>query len=169
MQKLADEGHESPRDEDDDCITLTALKQRIGELPTVVKQWLECALSLSSKSGDNDRTMIPFVRTLRIEQEGKFFLNERWVPFTATQEFSARQTHPGFVWDAKIGSFGGCNLGVPILVLDAYIHGIGGIMKARLPLGIPIVNMKDKDDLNLGELHYILPRILHEHKTSEGN
>ena len=153
MQKLSDEGHESPRDEDDNCITLSTLKQRIGELPKVVKQWMESALCLSSKTRDSVKT-IPFVRTLRIEQEGQFFLNERWVPFTATQEFSARQTHPGFVWDAKVEAFGGCNgIGIPILILDAYIHGIGGIMKARLPLGIPIVSMKDTDDLNLGELH----------------
>jgi hypothetical protein len=151
MQKLAEEGHETPRDEDDDCITLVALRDRILKLPVVVQKWLESALALPSKTSSNDKTMIPFARALRIEQEGEFLLDDAWIPFTATQEFSARQTHPGFVWDAKMKKPCFSNLSAPILVRDAYIHGVGGMMKAQLPLGIPIVSMKDTDDLNLGE------------------
>lgn len=43
-------------------------------------------------------------------------------------------------------------LSIPILVRDAYIPDIGGIMKAQLPMGITLVNMNDKPDLNLGEI-----------------
>ncbi|KAL3779696.1 hypothetical protein HJC23_010564 [Cyclotella cryptica] len=159
MQKLAEQGTESPRDHDDECITAAALKRRMENLPKVVQQYLESTLSLTlhntTHETDDDEKIIPFARALRVEQEGKFLLNEQWIPFTATQEFSARRTHPGFVWDAVMKK--PCfplpgSLTIPILVRDAYIPGIGGIMKAQLPLGITLVNMKDTPDLNLGEV-----------------
>ena len=153
MQKLSQEGHEAPHDEDDDCITLAALKERIKKLPKVVQEWMETALPLPDKA-NNDNIKIPFARALRIEQEGSFLLNEKWIRFDAIQEFSCRQTHPGFVWDAQMHNtcFGSLNLTFPISVRDAYVHGEGGSMKAQLPMGINIVSMKDTDDLNLGEL-----------------
>jgi hypothetical protein len=159
MQKLAEQGTASPRDQDDECITAASLKQRIEKLPKVVQRYLESTLSLhchnTTDATDYGERIIPFARALRIEQEGTFLLNEKWIPFTATQEFSARQTHPGFVWDAVMKktcfSFPGC-LSIPILVRDAYIPDIGGIMKAQLPMGITLVNMNDKPDLNLGEV-----------------
>jgi hypothetical protein len=153
MQKLSDEGHESPRDQDDDCITYAALKQRIEKLPEVVQRYFKSILPLPNITKCADK-IIPFARSLRIEQEGTFLMNEKWIPFTATQEFSCRQTHPGFVWDAVMekACFGGCNMTIPILVRDAYITGVGGIMKAQLPMGIPLVNMKDTPELNMGEI-----------------
>lgn len=152
MQKLSEEGHAAPHDEDDECITFSVLKERIKGLPKVVQQWMEAALPLPPTSSD-DEAMIPFARRLRIEQEGTFLLNKQWIKFSATQEFSCRQTHPGFVWDAEMHNplLGSCTVTVPIAVRDVYIHGTGGIMKAQLPLGIPVVNMKDTDDLNLGK------------------
>jgi hypothetical protein len=152
MQKLSEEGHAAPHDKDDECITFAELKARINGLPKVVQQWMNSALPLPTINS-NDGALIPFARTLRIEQEGTFLLNKQWINFSATQEFSCRQTHPGFVWDAEMHRplLGSCTVTVPIAVRDAYIHGIGGIMKAQLPLGIPIVSMKNTDDLNLGK------------------
>ena len=134
-----------------DSITLSALKQRIKELPRVVQLWMETALCLQDYTDD---TLVPFARALRIEQEGTFFLNERWMSFKATQEFSTNHTNPGFVWDAEIQSHFvvSCNLTVPVLVRDSYVHGKGGAIKAQLPLGIPLVSMKDTDDVNLGKI-----------------
>jgi len=74
------------------------------------------------------------------------------VNFTATQEFRTRYKHAGFVWDAVMQAKS-CipNLSIPINVCDAYIDG-RGIMKAALPMGIPVLNQKDSLELNQGEL-----------------
>eukprot|EP00956_Cyclotella_meneghiniana_P034946 scaffold109781_cov92-Cyclotella_meneghiniana.AAC.3 len=132
-------------------ITLSALKQQIKGLPRVVQLWMETTLCLQDKTDD---TPVTFARALRIEQEGTFLLNERWMPFKATQEFSTNHTHPGFVWDAEIQTqfAASCNLTVPVSVRDSYVHGKGGMMKAQLPLGIPLASMKDTDDVNLGKI-----------------
>lgn len=115
---------------------------------------MKTALPFDTSNGQGD-TKIPFARSLRVEQHGEFLLNKQWIRFDATQEFSCRQTHPGFVWDAQMRTpFLGSSLDLTftVSVRDAYIPGVGGIMKANLPMGIPIVSMKDTDDLNLGKM-----------------
>ena len=154
MLQLSENDVDHPRDRDDH-ITAGELKKRIGKLPDIVRKYMESALFLhvhhDAIDYDDDR-LIPFARSLRIDQEGEFLLKRRWIPFRATQEFSARPTHAGFVWDAvmKTKTFVP-NVTIPVHVRDAYVNGVG-IMKAQLPGGIPIVNMKDTPELNEGEL-----------------
>ena len=118
---------------------------------------MNAALVSAGVEGGSDEMMIPLARSLRIEQKGEFLLNDQWVRFDATQEFSCRQKHPGFVWDCRIHNpcFGVGNLTFPISVRDAFIHGVGGTMMANLPMGIPVVSMKARDDdLDLGKITY---------------
>lgn len=142
-QKCPSDGNENQG------ITAGELRRRIAKLPEIVQKYMSEALFLPMHSKGvidyDDERIIPMARALRIDQQGTFLLNNRWIPFTATQEFSTCPGHPGFVWDAVMKSF------MPINVRDAYVNGVG-TMKAQLPGGIPVMNMKDTEDLNLGEL-----------------
>lgn len=177
MQKLSDQDADSPRN--DEHISAGELKRRIAKLPPVVQRFMESVLFLHIRKDTidyDDKRTIPMAKLLRIDQEGTFLLNNKWVPFKATQEFSTRPQRAGFVWDAvmvstpclssqssliicqccfvvvssqKTPCFAGF---IPIHVRDAYITGMGGVMKAQLPGGISLMNMKDTQELNQGEL-----------------
>lgn len=150
MLKLSEQDIDYPRDSYDDCTTTGDLRRSIAKLPEVVQKYMTEALFLQLHNKGtidyDDGRRVPIARSLRIEQEGTFLLNKKWIPFNATQEFSACPRHPGFVWDAVMKT-----KFMPVYVRDAYIEGVG-IMKAQLPGGIPVVNMMDTLDLNMGEL-----------------
>ncbi|KAL7465232.1 hypothetical protein ACHAXS_005562 [Conticribra weissflogii] len=151
MAKLSQQNSQAfpPNENENHGIAAGDLRRRIAKLPEVVQKYISEALFLPMHNKGvvdyDDERIIPMARSLRINQEGSFLLNNKWIPFTATQEFSTCHGHPGFVWDAVMKSF------LPINVRDAYINGVG-MMKAQLPGGIPVMNMKDREDLNLGEL-----------------
>jgi hypothetical protein len=42
------------------------------------------------------------VKSLNFKQTGTFRMNNHWVPFTATQDFSALLNNLGFTWDATV-------------------------------------------------------------------
>lgn len=76
----------------------------------------------------------PLVDTVRIRQEGRIKLGDRWFPFRATQWYT---TDPaGFVWDATVSMFG-----LPVRGRDAYLGG-RGLMRIE-PAGlVPVVDAK---------------------------
>ena len=60
-----------------------------GSLPAPVAAYFRFAL----KEGQ------PLIRTAQIRHEGEFKLNDKWIPFASTQNFSANP--PAFIWDAE--------------------------------------------------------------------
>lgn len=91
----------------------------------------------------------PLIRSARVHQQGEFRLNDKWIPFTATQHFSA--SPPGMVWDADMRM-------APLLsvrVRDGYMAGQGA-MQAKLLALVSIVDAHDKAELNAGALQRYL-------------
>ena len=119
------------------------------DLPPPVARHIQKALQLPSMSSP----VQPMIKSLHMEQSGNFLLNNQWIPFTATQEFSAFNTNPGLVWDATM------RLPLPwilpgsmsINVRDAYVDG-RGTMIGKMMGFVTIVNEKDTPTLNEGEL-----------------
>ncbi len=94
----------------------------------------------------------PLVRSARIVQLGEFLTSPAtngWSPFTSTQDFSVNP--PGFVWDASIrfAPF------LDVRVRDAYLTGKGS-MEARTVAVVPVMNQRDKNELNEGALQRYL-------------
>mmetsp|Transcript_44500 Transcript_44500/g.93360 ORF Transcript_44500/g.93360 Transcript_44500/m.93360 type:complete len:334 (-) Transcript_44500:14-1015(-) len=150
MLKLSDEDADYPREDDEDHITAAELRMRIKRLPDAVQEYMKAVCHDANHYNDDE--IIPVARTLRMDQDGEFLLNGQYIAFTATQEFRTRFKHAGFVWDAVMET--NCIpklVTMPVNVCDAYING-GGIMKAQLPLGIPVMNAKSTSELNQGEL-----------------
>ena len=98
MLKLSDQDADYPRDDDEDCITAGELRRRVKQLPDAVQKYLKTVCH-DAKSYE-DEEIVPFARSLRMEQEGQFLLNGQYIAFTAIQEFRTRYKHAGFVWDA---------------------------------------------------------------------
>jgi hypothetical protein len=46
------------------------------------------------------------VRSIRLEQQGFFFLKSKWIPFTAMQEFTQSCLQPALIWDATMNVLG---------------------------------------------------------------
>lgn len=114
----------------------------LGRLPAPVARYFRRVL----KDGQ------PVVRSARILQQGLFRLSEteeRWVPFQAQQQFTARP--PGMVWDARMHM---APL-VDVRVRDAYLAGQGR-MQARLLALIPLLDERGKPELNAGALQRYL-------------
>jgi hypothetical protein len=90
----------------------------------------------------------PLVRSARIVHRGEFLTNpgnNGWSPFTSTQNFSVNP--PGFVWDASIRF-------APLMdvrVRDSYLSGRGAMEATTLAI-VPVMNQRDKAELNEGAL-----------------
>ncbi len=91
----------------------------------------------------------PLVRAVRIQQQGEFWMKDKWIPFTAQQYFSA--TPPGMVWDAEMRM----NALLNVRVRDAYVAGQGS-MQAKLLALVPVVNESNCAELNAGALQRYL-------------
>jgi hypothetical protein len=107
-------------------------------LPAPVVRYFQMAL----------REGMPPVRAARIAHRGEFLTsqeNDGWSPFTSTQHYSVQP--PGFVWDASIRM----SSLVTMRVLDSYLEGKGA-MEARAAALVPVMNQRDKAELNEGAL-----------------
>ena len=85
------------------------------------------------------------IRTAKIHHEGEFHLNDKWIPFDSTQDFSA---HPaGFVWDAtmKMNPF------LNVSVRDSYLMGRGA-MSAQILSFVTMMDAHDDARLDAGSL-----------------
>ncbi len=91
----------------------------------------------------------PLIRHVRIQQEGTFKLKDKWIPFTATQDFSGGS--PGMVWNANMRM----NALLGVRVRDAYVQGRGS-MQGRIFSIVPIVNEVGKPELDAGALQRYL-------------
>jgi len=85
------------------------------------------------------------IRTVRLRQEGEFFMNGRWRPLRAEQVFST--TPPAFMWDARISM---APL-MPVYVRDSYAGGRAS-MRASVLAVYPVVNQAGDAGLNAGAL-----------------
>lgn len=113
----------------------TFTRDRVSTLPDPVARYFRHALPEGQRH----------IRLARLAQEGQFLLNERWVPFTATQTFSGRPA--GFIWDARISAAPM----MPVFVRDSYVGGVGGMQASMFGL-YPIVNQSGTAELNAGAL-----------------
>ncbi len=91
----------------------------------------------------------PFIRTARLQQQGEFWMNGKWIPFTSEQYFSA--TPPGMVWDADMRM----NPLLNVRVRDAYVAGQGS-MQGKLLALMPMVNEQGGAELKAGALQRYL-------------
>ena len=83
----------------------------------------------------------PIIRMARIRHSGEFNLNDKWIPFEATQHFSVHP--PAFVWDAKMQM----NPLMNVRVRDGYSKG-KGLMLAKI-FGLFTVADADSNDEHL--------------------
>lgn len=95
----------------------------------------------------------PLINRARITWRGSFNLGspgqDKWKPFTATQEFIPAP--PSFVWDARIVQAPG----LAVFVRDGLLRGQGSMYGALLGW-LPVVNAHDKQTLNEGALQRYL-------------
>jgi hypothetical protein len=91
----------------------------------------------------------PLIRAARIQQQGEFWMNGKWIPFAARQYFSALP--PGMVWDAEMRM----NRFLNVHVRDAYVAGQGS-MQARLLAFASVMNEQGNPKLNMGALQRYL-------------
>lgn len=111
-------------------------------LPYPVKRYFHLVLKPNS----------PIISQVHIVQKGGFRAKPEqkvWSRMEAQQEFS---TSPrAFIWDARISIISG----ISVRVRDSYINGIGE-MKGKLLSLIPVIDMKDRDELNTSALQRYL-------------
>jgi len=94
----------------------------------------------------------PVIRSARLRQTGRFSLRPGEAdgrPFEAVQTVTAHP--PGFVWDARIE----LAPGLDVRVRDAYLGGAGSIHAAVATL-VPLVDQRDRPELNAGALQRYL-------------
>lgn len=89
------------------------------------------------------------IRTARIRHEGEFNLNDKWIPFTSTQNFSAHP--PGFIWDADMKM----NRLMNVRVRDGYVAGRGSMTAKVLSL-VSVMDARDNPKLDAGALQRYL-------------
>ena len=90
----------------------------------------------------------PYVRTVRLQQEGEFRLGDAmapWKPLSATQHYTVDP--PGFVWDARVAILPL----VPVRVVDMYKAG-KGTLRAKILSRVPVADAEPSPELNSGEL-----------------
>jgi hypothetical protein len=152
------------------------------ELPRIVQRFLDGIATLStSPSREDDSTVdssnmscssssiTSKIRSLTIQQEGFFSLQNAWLPFTAYQFVSALARKPGFVWEARIAP-----KALPrgfqwprVRVCDAWSNGRGHL-EASLAGIITVASMTEPDEVLLqGEMLRwlaeapLIPTVLH--------
>ncbi|MFN0122287.1 MAG: DUF6544 family protein [Blastocatellia bacterium] len=113
--------------------------QDLDALPAPVARYFRFALTDGQ----------PLIRRARVHQQGEFRLNDKWIPFTATQHFAA--TPPGMIWDADMRM----NPLLNVRVRDAYVAGQGS-MQVKLLALIPVVNEQGGAELKAGALQRYL-------------
>jgi hypothetical protein len=118
--------------------TKTYIADELAGLPAPVQKYFRTVL----QDGQ------PIILAVDLEHTGAFNMGEtgdQWRPFTSTQRVIAQR--PGFDWDAWIAMAPG----VTVRVRDAYVAG-EGILHASLFGLVPLVNMRDEEEMARGEL-----------------
>jgi hypothetical protein len=111
--------------------------KELAGLPDPVQRYFRAVL----KDGQ------PIIAAASIKHLGTFNMGEttdQWKPFTSQQRVITLR--PGFDWNARILTFPG----VPVLVHDAYINGVGILRGAVFGL-IPVVEMANTPEVARGE------------------
>lgn len=94
----------------------------------------------------------PMPRHVRIDWAGEFNMgrpgNDRWVPFTARQDFVPGA--PGFVWDARM-----CTAGIVVNVRDGLVDGEGSMLGRLLGLAT-VVDRRGGEAMAVAALQRLL-------------
>mmetsp|Transcript_10698 Transcript_10698/g.19212 ORF Transcript_10698/g.19212 Transcript_10698/m.19212 type:complete len:339 (-) Transcript_10698:588-1604(-) len=149
--KLSAQNTDHPCKDTEDNITAGDLRRRIKQLPDVVQKYMKAVSHEVENLADEE--IVPFARSLSMEQEGQLLINGQFIAFTATEEFRTRYKHAGFVWDAVTKTqYIPNQVAMPTNVCIAYVNG-AGMVKAALPMGIPVMVVPSNTPmLNQGEL-----------------
>ena len=131
-------------------------QEEFNKLPPVVQYYLVKTLPDMDK---NNVASVKRVKSLKLKQKGTIRMDQHWVPFTATQFFSAALENIGFVWDATVFMAepiptyfsSAVHLDLAFLVQDTYVRG-KGLLEARLLGVVPVAHLENNPDINAGEL-----------------
>jgi len=115
---------------------------RLDDLPAPLSRYLRTVL----------REGQPLPRHVRVDWAGEFNMGrpgaDRWVPFTARQDFVPGA--PGFVWDARIRI-----AGITVYVRDSFVDGEGSMLGKVLGL-LTIVDKRGGDPFAVAALQRYL-------------
>lgn len=120
--------------------TKTIFDQNLGRVPVPGKRYFRFAIENLQKS----------IRFARLRHAGKFYLNDKWIPFESEEYFSAQT--PVFIWDAKMK----INPLMSLRVRDSYKCG-QGLMEAKILSLFTVIKTGGRDEkLAAGELQRFL-------------
>jgi hypothetical protein len=85
------------------------IQETLHSLPLAIQRYLKNVLNIIVDEDRGTSYMvhepIRIIKSVKIDQEGSIFLNDKWVPFKATQVSSCIPSSPGFVWDSETSIF----------------------------------------------------------------
>ena len=131
-------------------------QQSYHELPACVQRYFRAVFSNLPNDNDNSAS----IRSLKMNQTGKFSLNDKWYPFEARQTST---THtPGFFWNMDLSMipsppswmFLGSSVSniLKVRVYDAYVPGKGGVLQASLGGFITLAHLEGQWEADVGEM-----------------
>jgi hypothetical protein len=131
-------------------LTARAIKKRIprnsnpGKVPPVVHKYL------GSIFRDESIARTHSIHSVSFQQEGKFCIKKKWLPFRADQTISVNPDNLGFVWSSWLHSW------MPTLnICDAWLEG-NAYLRASLGGAIPLVSdrtfRENNEELQVGEM-----------------
>ncbi len=143
------------------------LTKRMRALPLLIQEYLMNVLFIIDDDDTGADYMlhkpISVVESLRLEQEGTFFVCGRWLPFQATQYISTSLANPGFLWEAQVSIFPDLPImrNVKIYIRDHYSNGKGGVEVDLMGI-IPLVRTKNVSGMNsAGLMKWLSEIVLH--------
>ncbi len=91
----------------------------------------------------------PMIRVAEIRHEGKFYLNDNWIPLESTEYFSSNPS--SFIWDAEMKM----NSLMSVRIRDEYLEGKGSMLGKIYGL-FAVVDSSNDEKLNAGALQRYL-------------
>lgn len=134
-----------------------SIQDSMATLPFAIQRYLHKALFLID---DVDRgtsymmhTPISIINNVKIQQEGEIFVNQKWLPFKASQTVSCSPASPGFIWDCSTSIHPTLPIlkYLPIFVRDVYLDGQGELSVNCMGVA-RIAHKKGTVDINSAEL-----------------
>jgi hypothetical protein len=126
------------------------IQDTLHSLPLAIQKYLQTALNIIVDEDRGTSYMvhepIRILKSVKIEQEGSIFLNDKWVPFKASQVSSCIPSSPGFVWDSETSMFPKIPLlnNLKIRARDSYVQGKGNLDVSVAGL-LPLVKASGKE------------------------
>jgi hypothetical protein len=127
-----------------------AIQETLHSLPLAIQRYLKNVLNIIVDEDRGTSYMvhepIRIIKSVKIDQEGSIFLNDKWVPFKATQVSSCIPSSPGFVWDSETSMFPKIPLlnNLKIRARDSYVNGKGNLNVSVAGV-LPLVKASGKE------------------------